>query len=44
MRRWLTPAELDLEHWRWVRWKPQRGGFDRALWVVLQEEWRRAVA
>jgi hypothetical protein len=26
---WLTPSQLDLEHWRWLRMKPQRGGWVR---------------
>lgn len=43
MSSWLSPSELDLEHWRWVRWKPQRGGWAQRLWVVLQEQWRRGV-
>lgn len=40
---WLTPSELDREHWRWVRWKRQKGGWDQACWIVVQEEWRKAV-
>lgn len=40
---WPTPAELDRERMRWVRWKPQRGGWDQALWVALWEQWRREV-
>jgi hypothetical protein len=40
---WLTPSQLDLEHWRWLRMKPQRGGWVQSLWIVLQEQWRQAV-
>lgn len=40
---WLTPAELDREKLRWRRHKGQHGGWDQALWVVLQDEWRRAL-
>lgn len=40
--RWMSPDELDREHWRWTRWKPQKGGWDQALWLVMQEEWRRS--
>lgn len=40
---WLTPSQLDREHWRWLRMKPQRGGWVQSLWIVLQEQWRQAV-
>lgn len=43
MPSYLTPSELDLEHWRWVRWKPQHGGWDQPLWVRMQDDWRQAV-
>ena len=40
---WLTPDELDRERLHWRRWKPQRGGWNQGLWIVLQDEWRRAL-
>lgn len=40
---WLTPDELDREKWRWRRQRPQRGGWDQALWVLVQEAWRLAL-
>lgn len=40
---WLTPAELDREKLRWRRHKGQHGGWDQALWVRVQDEWRRAL-
>ena len=40
-RDWLTPSALDLEHWRWHGMKPQRGGWDQPLWVLLQKRWAR---
>lgn len=40
---WLTPSELDREHWRWSRMKPNHGGWDQAFWIGLQDEWRRAL-
>ena len=40
---WLTPDALDREKLRWTRWKRQHGGWSQPLWVVLQEEWRRAL-
>lgn len=40
---WLTPAELDREHWRWRGMRRQKGGWDQALWVRVQDEWRRAL-
>lgn len=43
MSLWLSPEQLDLEKLRWRRQKPQHGGFDTALWVTLQDEWRRAL-
>lgn len=41
--RWLSPNELDRENFRWTRWKPQHGGWVQSLWIVLQEDWRKAV-
>lgn len=40
---WLTPSELDREKWRWRGMRPQRGGWNQPLWIVLQETWRQAV-
>lgn len=40
---WFSPDALDREHWRWTRWKPQRGGWNQRLWVILQEQWQRAL-
>lgn len=37
------PDELDREHWRWLGWKRQHGGWDQPLWIALQEAWRHAI-
>lgn len=43
MPSWLTPSELDREHWRWRGMRPQKGGWDQPLWIVVRETWRKAV-
>lgn len=40
---WFSPAALDREHWRWRGMRRQKGGWDQALWVRVQDEWRRAL-
>lgn len=42
-RSWMTPRQLDVERTTYRRMKPQHGGWNQALWLVLQDTWRRAM-
>lgn len=41
-RSWMTPRQLDVERITHRRMKPQHGGWNQALWLVVQDTWWRA--
>lgn len=41
-RSWMTPRQLDVERIAYRRMKPQHGGWNQALWLVVQDTWWRA--